>query len=216
MRAGTLFRIFVILEFPCGGKTPQVSFTHTPDMRQEHMDIAITRWINSFSGTAPALDQTMIAITHYGIFVLIAAVAAQWWGRQDRETLRHGALVSGLSFLCALAVNQVILLFIHRIRPYDAGITRLIIEKNPDWSFPSDHATGAVAIIAGLAFAGLPRRATRLCVLAAAICVSRVYVGTHYTTDVLGGAVIATIVAFLVSKAWRRGSRAETALVRIL
>jgi hypothetical protein len=37
------------------------------------------------------------------------------------------AIVAGLSFLLGLGLNQLILLFIHRLRPYDAGRTHLLI-----------------------------------------------------------------------------------------
>ena len=43
----------------------------------------------------------------------------------------------------------------HRIRPYDAGLTHLIVAPSFDWSFPSDHATAAFAIVAGIEEAGL-------------------------------------------------------------
>lgn len=44
--------------------------------------------------------------------------------------------VTGLSFLLGLALNQLILLFVHRMRPYGGGVTHLLISPSPD---PSSH-----------------------------------------------------------------------------
>jgi hypothetical protein len=38
--------------------------------------------------------------------------------------------------LTGLALNQLILLFVHRPRPYAAGVSRLIVTPSADWSSP--------------------------------------------------------------------------------
>ena len=85
----------------------------------------------------------MFAITNYGIYLLVIATALLWWKPDHRQDARNTCLLAGVSFLASLAFNQLLLLFIRRIRPYDPGVSHLLIAPNPDWSFPYDHATGA-------------------------------------------------------------------------
>ena len=101
-------------------------------------------------------------------------VILQWWGRAARQHVRHTCIVAGLSFLLGLGLNQLILLFIHCVRPYDAGITHLIIGRSNDWSFPSDHATATIAIAAAFLIQRIDGRGLLYVGLGLFICVSRV------------------------------------------
>lgn len=141
------------------------------------------------------LDVLMVAASQFGVPLLVLVVVLQWWSKHDRIRVRHACVAAGLSFLIGLAFNQVVLLFVHRVRPYDAGLTHLIIARSTDWSFPSDHATATIAIVAAFLFHGWRKRALGLFIGALIVCVSRIYVGTHYFTDVLGGAATGIIAA---------------------
>jgi membrane-associated phospholipid phosphatase len=180
------------------------------------MDAALTHWINTAAGASPLLDRAMITISQIGVPLMVLAVALQWWSRVDRYHVRHAALSAGLSFLLGLAINQVILLFIHRVRPYDAGVTHLLIAPSADWSFPSDHATASMAIVAAFAMQALPRRTLVLFVMAVLICWSRLHIGIHYVGDVAGGAVTGVAAALAVRLAYRENSRLDTLATRLL
>jgi len=71
---------------------------------------------------------------------------------------------------------------------------------NADWaSFPSGHATTAMAL--GLALALLfPRFRWVFLTLGFWIAVSRLFVGAHYPSDVLGGAVLGGVTAWLLAR----------------
>lgn len=180
------------------------------------MDVTITHWINSAAGISPALDLIMTGVTTFGVPLLIGLVALQWWSRTDRTHVRHAAIAAGLSFLIGLGANQLILLFVHRARPYDAGVTHLIIPASADWSFPSDHATAVFAIVAAFALQALHRRALAFGAMALLICWSRLFVGTHYVTDVLGGALTGIVAAVFVRALYREGSRLDRLATSIL
>lgn len=180
------------------------------------MDQAVTQWINSFAGSNALLDMVMVAATRAGVPLLVALVAAQWWSKIDRTHVRHSCIAAGLSFSIGLGLNQIILLFVHRIRPYDAGVSHLIISRSTDWSFPSDHATASIAIVAAFALHGLPRRTLLFGLLALLICWSRIFVGTHYLTDVLGGGLTGVVAALLVRVFYPKGSRLDRFATGIL
>jgi len=181
------------------------------------LDQTLTHWINSFAGQSSILDQMMVLATSAGVPVLVLLVVLQWWsGRGDRGPVRHSCVSAGLAFLAGLAANQLVLLFVHRVRPYDAGVSQLLIAPSTDWSFPSDHATASAAIVAAFVFTGQCRRALWLAVPAAVVCLSRIYVGTHYAGDILGGIATGTLAAFVVSRLYRPGSRLDRMLTAIL
>ncbi|MDX8528495.1 phosphatase PAP2 family protein [Mesorhizobium sp. MSK_1335] len=180
------------------------------------MDAALTHWINGAAGVSPFLDRTMVAVSQIGVPLMVLAVALQWWSRNDRSHVRHACLSAGLSFLLGLAINQAILLFIHRIRPYDVGVTHLLIAPSADWSFPSDHATASMAIVAVFAMQALPRRTLALLVMAVLICWSRLHIGIHYAGDVAGGAATGIAAALAVRLCYRENSRLDAFATKIL
>ncbi|AYH45686.1 phosphatase PAP2 family protein [Azoarcus sp. DN11] len=179
------------------------------------LDAAATHAINSLAGASTAIDALMIWTSAIGVPILVLAVAGQWWVRNERAHTRHVLIATGFSFLAGLALNQFILLFAHRMRPYDAGVTHLLIAASPDYSFPSDHATASFAIPAALLLHGFRRRSLAFLAAALLIAFSRVYVGTHYLGDVLGGAATALVAAALVCRFHREGSRLDGLLTRI-
>ncbi|TGQ35637.1 phosphatase PAP2 family protein [Mesorhizobium sp. M00.F.Ca.ET.216.01.1.1] len=180
------------------------------------LDVAGTHAINSIAGTNAALDFLMIWVSAVGVPLLVLAVAGQRWRRTDRQLTRHVLLAAGFSFLLGLALNQLILLLVHRMRPYDAGVTHLLIAHSADPSFPSDHATATIAIAAAFLLHGMRRLGFWFLVAALLVTVSRVYIGTHYVSDVLGGALTGIVAALLVRALYREGTRADRLVTSIL
>jgi undecaprenyl-diphosphatase len=179
------------------------------------MDEAITHWINAAAGSSTMLDAAMIGGTKLGVPLVVLCVIMQWWSKNDRLHVRYASVAAGISFLIGLGINQIILLFVHRVRPYDAGVSHLIIAPSGDWSFPSDHATASFAVAATFALCALPRHATVFLLIALLIAFSRIFVGTHYLTDVLGGALTGIGAAVMVHALYWEGSRLNRFVTRI-
>jgi undecaprenyl-diphosphatase len=168
------------------------------------LDKAWTMGLNALAGKSAALDVAVIWLSNIGVPLMVFAVAIQWWRGPDRARRRHDLVSAGLAFLIGLAVNQLILLFVHRLRPYDAGLTHLLIAPVTDPSFPSDHATAAFSIAASFLLAGRKAQGLAFAVAALMVMLSRVYIGTHYVSDVIGGAAIGFCAAALMRGLYRR------------
>lgn len=180
------------------------------------IDVALTLWINAWAGWDPAFDLVMIWISAIGVPVLVLAVALQWWVPRSDPATRHALVAAGLSFLLGLGLNQLILLFVQRVRPYDAHVTHLLIARSADFSFPSDHATAGFAIAAAFLLHGLSRRGLLFLSAAVLLAMSRVYVGIHYVGDVLGGAMTGILAAALIRGVYRKNTRVATLITGIL
>lgn len=103
--------------------------------------------------------------------------------------------------ICAVINNLFLKNMIARTRPYEviSGLKSLVgIQK--DYSFPSGHTAASFASAIVL-FKTLPAKyGIPPLVLAFLMGFSRMYVGVHYPSDVLGGAMIGSIIAMIVLK----------------
>ena len=112
---------------------------------------------------------------------------------------RRGGLIMLLCLAGAWLVNDFVLKpLVARIRPYDAvGTLSILVHAESSFSFPSGHTNASFASAIALtmvygkkgAWAYLP---------ASLIALSRLYVGVHYPTDVLGGMIVGTVMGYLV------------------
>lgn len=179
-------------------------------------DVAVTQAINGWAQRSVFADVLMISISAMGVPLLVLAVAGQWWLQNDRRHTRHVLVAAGFSFLLGLALNQLLLLLVDRMRPYDAGVAHLLIARSADPSFPSDHATASFAIAAAFLLHGMRRRGLGFLAAALVMILSRVYVGTHYASDVLGGAMTGIVAAVVVRSVYREGTRGDRFITGIL
>ena len=137
-----------------------------------------------------------------GIAVFAVLLLAAWWlGRTSHTPIERvgKAVWAGAGALLALAINQPIGSAIDRARPYAViPAMHLLVDTTADFSFPSDHATIAGAVAAGLFL--VSRRLGLIAVVAAvAMAFARVYVGAHYPGDVVAGLVLGAAVTLLLS-----------------
>jgi undecaprenyl-diphosphatase len=134
------------------------------------------------------------------VFVIVAIVALTFlipW-RTRRLDRRIGAVLATAAGGVALLLVQPISNAVDRARPFVAHPhSELLISHSRDPGFPSDHATGAFAMAMALWFYDRTIGALAF-VLAAIVAFARVYVGVHYPSDVVGGALIGMAVALIL------------------
>ncbi len=165
------------------------------------MDFRIFDLLNDFTFRHEWLQEILRFFANDGpiLFVVLLAVLFLARGEHRPPTGRHAAVAAGLSATLALLVAQVIAAAWDRQRPYEAhpGDAHLLLSASPDPSFPSDHATAAFAIAVAI---GLRHRTAGVVafVLALLVSLSRVALGTHYPSDIAGGAALGAIVALVL------------------
>ncbi len=107
------------------------------------------------------------------------------------------AVWAGAAPVVALVVNQPLVGSFHEARPYATlpGIL-VLVQRSPDFSFPSDHAVmaGAAAASLWLCNRWLAGAATAAAIL---LALARVYIGAHYPHDVAVGLLFGALVALV-------------------
>jgi undecaprenyl-diphosphatase len=153
-------------------------------------DLTLLNWLQAHHG--PASDQIFRAISALGsplVLITLALGVALFLGISKEGLLLEGWL---LAFLGGALLNNVLKSVIHRPRPYAASAS-----LSHSWSFPSGHAMVSLIAYGMLTYLlmilGHRSRRARLAIvgcatlLVLAIGFSRLYLGAHYFSDVVGG-----------------------------
>jgi membrane-associated phospholipid phosphatase len=146
-------------------------------------------------GHSPAAEAAMIALGRLGewgaVWAGIGLAGAAIDGSRRRRWLRAAAVGPA-----AVGANFAVKLAIGRPRPSLRGLPPLAGAPT-SLSFPSAHATSSLA--AATAFGRVePRTRLPLYALAGGICATRPYLGLHYPSDVLAGALLGLAIGGLV------------------
>ena len=154
---------------------------------------------------SPALDPVFGWTTHLGDTVLLLALIFLCGWVWDRRGILKTFPWIFLAVGSARVLGHVVKEWIHRPRPSvtfaeeiargEAAVRTLFGPHQSYASFPSGHAIAAFAAVTILC--GIYGRKFGFLYLAAVVvAVSRVYVGAHFPSDVIAGAVIGTAVAW--------------------
>ncbi len=165
-----------------------------------NLDVSIFRALNGWAGRDVVADSVFIFGAKWLIVVMGALVAAYVvvaWKTSEVESRIEHAWHVVVGFVLAFATERLIGFLWFRPRPFVAlpDAVRLIEKAAAEKSFPSSHATASFALAFGLLLHNR-KWGIALCVLAAWVSLSRVFVGVHYPSDLIAGAVVAAAAAF--------------------
>jgi undecaprenyl-diphosphatase len=147
------------------------------------------------------LDAIMIGSAKYLPVVFAIALVALWLTWKPKN--QRGAFLAGASALIALGLGQIVGYALPRPRPYLAHSVNLLISRSVDTSFPSDHATLGFAV-AVMVWQYNRKVGAVLLILAFVLAFSRVFVGAHYPSDVIGGGVLGAVTSLAIAPLSRR------------
>ena len=173
---------------------------HHPSLQ---LDVNISKLIQSH--TSPALDAIMLALSWFGNMPYsgITAITASllfYLFRYKKE-----ALFVILTMLSG-AVSSAVKAIVNRPRPQHTFIR--VIVKNMQQSFPSGHVMYYVILFGFIAFLmcrliKIPRLLRGIifyaCMaLVLTISISRIYLGAHWFTDVVGAYLLGSVCLFIL------------------
>jgi len=166
---------------------------HVASGNTQAFDDAVLRWLGAHR-TAP-IDAFMLDITSLGtssVVAMVVGVAALFlWLNQHK----HSAILLLLSTFGGILLNNLLKLGFSRPRPdvIPWATTATF------YSFPSGHAMSATVVYSTVAYLAARLQQTHKARLAitlvatlvvALICLSRLYLGVHYPSDVAAGVII--------------------------
>jgi undecaprenyl-diphosphatase len=165
------------------------------------MDLSLLHRLNDFFAGHDAVEDPLVAYANASelLFLAMLVLAFVFVAGRRRQDVRRAVVAAGLSAALGLVVAQVVSRLVDRPRPFVAHphAVHLFAHHAADAGFPSDHTTAAFAIGTALVlrFRGW---GIAVLVLATILAATRVAMGLHYPTDVLGGAVIGTAAALVL------------------
>jgi undecaprenyl-diphosphatase len=175
-------------------------------------DSSIITFINGFARHSWAFDSFVYMLSGNDLLKGGVIVALIWWiwfrPNAHKDDTRQQLLCAifaclmavviarGLAIMLPFRARPITVLALHFQRPYGADDGGLI-----DWSaFPSDHAAVFFSLAMSIFFVWRAAGIVALSYVFLFICMPRLYLGFHYPTDIVGGAVIGIVLA-LVARA---------------
>jgi membrane-associated phospholipid phosphatase len=128
---------------------------------------------------------------HAGVWLALGAV--EWAASKGERRVRWRRATGTVAF--TYAANTALKLVIRRVRPQLPDLPPLTSTPT-QYSFPSAHSSTSFAAALAYSRMGLPT--VPLYALAKGLALSRLYLGVHYPSDIVAGAVLGTGIAALV------------------
>ena len=179
------------------------------------LDHSIIFFLNQFAHRWPTFDSIIVFFSNSDLMkggVMLGGLWFAWFSSKSHRT------ATSRSYLLSALLGSLIALVIARILAHALPLrSRPILDQSlhfrppyglPDqsnwtiWSsFPSDHAALFFALLTGIWLAHRRAGLVLFVYVVVAICLPRVYIGIHYPTDILAGAVLGS--GCVLACSWR-------------
>jgi undecaprenyl-diphosphatase len=181
------------------------------------IDLAVTAFFNQFVQRSWTFDAIMVYLASSNLAKGYLILPLFWWAwfREDGNETRHAMLLTLLmSCIVAVAISQIAQYKPIRVRPlFTPELHLKHAEGLQEWhysswsAFPSDHATFFFSLAVGLFF--ISRKLGWLALAHAVLIISfpRVYLGLHYLTDIVAGALLGGSITYALCTSERIRTR---------
>jgi undecaprenyl-diphosphatase len=166
-------------------------------------DTSILLFLNRIAQRFPRFDDFVVFLSDFNLLKGGIIVGMMWWlwfDREDVKRKREVLLAALIASVPALIIAKTLTVVTFRPRPLNEARLEFHLPHSvtsAEWkqlsSFPSDHAVLFFAMAAGIFIASRRAGWFALFYVSAFICLPRMYLGEHYTTDILAGAAIGII-----------------------
>ena len=203
-----IFGIFSVFTLVIHNKVVEFNVNSSEDSIFYEFDNGVLEARSYF--ISPVVTEFMNILSDFGreYFWIVIPIMLFVFGGIDGRIV---AIIIFISFILVIPFTTLIKDLIDRDRPlvyYEPSVNKLPLDE----SYPSGHASmvSAGAVPALLLLRKCPRQklvSSVLIIEAGLVCLSRIYLGLHYPTDIVGGILLGTGTSLLVTSIHMRIER---------
>lgn len=168
------------------------------------MDVIIFQFINNFASKWWPLDWLGIFLADYAPFFLVLLVI--YFLFKEKSYVRRIYFLS-LTFLSIILsrglITEIIRFFYNRQRPFEILPIQTLINQDPGGSMPSGHATAFFALFLVLYYFNKQNCWNLKSIwwslgIISAMGIARIFIGVHWPSDIIAGALVGLLSAFII------------------
>ena len=169
------------------------------------IDLGVLYFFNSFAQRWPEFDLFVRALSQINLFKGGVFITLVWFLWFSMKQVRIPLIVTVIGSMATMAITRTLALTLpFRFRPrHDETLNFMLphgsklAEMQGNSSFPSDHAALFFALSTGLFLANKKAGMFAYLYTLVFICIPRIYLGLHFLSDIIMGAMIGIAMILL-------------------